>query len=240
MESNPEVPWRIRDVVFVFLLTLLFGSGAAVVVGAAVHSDLLSQRVATAVLLPLSPILLGGVCVAYAALRTAHPARLLLGRTERAGRELGLGVLLGLAATVGQVLVVQLAEALFRVSVDDVQVPLREAALDPGLRPVLFLGAVVLAPLAEELFFRGMAYRALARRIGRVGGVLLSAAFFGVAHLSLDAPPGASGVLFAVTFLLGVLLASLLERRQSLLAPIAVHATFNLVSLSALVLESAQ
>ena len=50
---------------------------------------------------------------------------------------------------------------------------------------LLVLMVVVLAPMAEELFFRGLALRALEARMARRVALIASAAFFGLTHLQL-------------------------------------------------------
>ena len=50
---------------------------------------------------------------------------------------------------------------------------------------LLVLMVVVLAPMAEELFFRGMALRALEARMARRVALVASAAFFGLTHFQL-------------------------------------------------------
>jgi membrane protease YdiL (CAAX protease family) len=84
---------------------------------------------------------------------------------------------------------------------------------------------ILLAPFAEELFFRGFLYRGLRRRFSTWPAAVISGAIFGLAHYQnpsyLLLIPGLAVV--------GVSLALLLEWRQSLLATMAAHATFNLV-----------
>ena len=58
--------------------------------------------------------------------------------------------------------------------------------------------ATVLAPLYEELVFRGVLLPALVTRFGAVAGVAITSALFAVAHLSL--------VEFAPLFVLGIVL----------------------------------
>lgn len=66
--------------------------------------------------------------------------------------------------------------------------PLLELVLNSHNRPALAcfaFTAVVLAPLFEEMIFRGVLLPVATRQLGPVWGVLLSAAVFAVAHLSL-------------------------------------------------------
>ena len=59
--------------------------------------------------------------------------------------------------------------------------------------------AVVMAPLFEEIFFRGFLFRGFSSSWGWVAGAVVSAAIFGIAHLQLD--------VFVPLFALGFMLA---------------------------------
>ncbi len=96
----------------------------------------------------------------------------------------------------------------------------------PGLLTVaLWCSAVVIAPLAEECFFRGILQTFLVRFFRHRGrAILLSATLFAAVHASV--PHTVPALL-----LLGVLLGYLYERTGSLTGPILVHALFNLKTL---------
>ncbi len=82
----------------------------------------------------------------------------------------------------------------------------------------------VVAPVCEELFFRGYLFGALRRR-GLLLATVVSAAAFGLAHAA-SAPLGFIVPLAA----LGAILALLYERTGSLYPPIALHALNNSVA----------
>ncbi len=89
----------------------------------------------------------------------------------------------------------------------------------------IWAGAVVLAPVMEELFFRGLVQTYLGEVLrGRWRAVLGSAAAFGLVH---SFQPQAT---VALAFL-GVLLGFVYERTGSLVWPILIHAAFNLKTL---------
>jgi membrane protease YdiL (CAAX protease family) len=90
-----------------------------------------------------------------------------------------------------------------------------------ALGPIFILAA----PFAEELFFRGFLYRGLRRRFSLWPAALISGAIFGLAHY--QAPSYL--LLIPGLAVVGVGLALLFEWRQSVLATMAAHATFNLV-----------
>jgi uncharacterized protein len=84
---------------------------------------------------------------------------------------------------------------------------------------------VALAPLAEEAFFRGFLYKGLRRRFSVWPAALISASFFGLVHFA-----GLDFLLIIPSLIVvGVVLALVYERQQSLMASVAAHATFNLI-----------
>jgi len=84
---------------------------------------------------------------------------------------------------------------------------------------LLLLSSAVLAPISEEVFFRGFTFYTFKRRYGTVRAAALSSALFTVLHLDpLWFPP---------IYCVGVVLAFLYDWRQSLVAPMIAHAAFN-------------
>jgi membrane protease YdiL (CAAX protease family) len=95
------------------------------------------------------------------------------------------------------------------------------AMLEPW---AVVISIVILAPIAEEVFFRGVVFNAWLREGGRRWAYIGSAALFAAIHLSL--------LSFLPIFLLGLALAWVYERKGNLLAPIAMHATVNGISVA--------
>jgi membrane protease YdiL (CAAX protease family) len=83
----------------------------------------------------------------------------------------------------------------------------------------LLLAGVVLAPLGEEIFFRGFFFQALRGRYGWVKAMLISAAVFAIFHLQL--------VALIPTFLLGCVLALAYQRSNSIWPGIILHFLVN-------------
>ena len=132
----------------------------------------------------------------------------------------GWGVLAWIGSTIAIVAVGWLLEQLG-------QPPQPEAAeraiamLDPW---VVIVAVVILAPVAEEIFFRGIVFNAWLREAGRRWAYIGSAGLFAAIHLSL--------LSLLPIFLLGLALAWVYERKGNLLAPIAMHATVNGISVA--------
>ncbi|MDE3092071.1 MAG: CPBP family intramembrane metalloprotease, partial [Chloroflexota bacterium] len=93
------------------------------------------------------------------------------------------------------------------------------------------VAAAVVAPIAEETFFRGFVYGGLRGRIGVIGAMVVSTLFFTALHFSIDQ--------FIPIFFLGLFLAFLYEKTGSLYPGILLHATNNAISLVVFALLSA-
>jgi membrane protease YdiL (CAAX protease family) len=91
---------------------------------------------------------------------------------------------------------------------------------------LIVLFAIVVAPVCEELFFRGFAYPALKQRWGIWVALTTVSAAFAVIHLHLSS----LGPLFALAIGLGLSY----ELTGSLLAPITMHALFNAANVAVL------
>lgn len=88
---------------------------------------------------------------------------------------------------------------------------------------LLVASTVVLAPLTEELFFRGLFLRGLQGRFGPVVAAVVSAVVFAAVHLDAMAAPG--------LFVFGLLAAALALATGRLGPSWAFHAGFNLTTL---------
>jgi membrane protease YdiL (CAAX protease family) len=89
---------------------------------------------------------------------------------------------------------------------------------------------IAVAPVAEELFFRGFLYQAFRNSFGVWPGAILSGLVFGVIHFEF----------FKLVQLatLGVILALLFERTRSLWPPIMLHAINNTLAFIYLMADS--
>jgi membrane protease YdiL (CAAX protease family) len=106
-----------------------------------------------------------------------------------------------------------------------------EVAAQPhslGQLSMLGLIGVVLAPLTEEMFFRGLLLEWLQQRLASLPSALITAAIFALWHLRFLGHPGMAGwIATAVIAAMGLLCALWAQRTHSLRAPAAAHATYN-------------
>jgi len=90
------------------------------------------------------------------------------------------------------------------------------------------LSVAVVAPLAEECFFRGLLLRSWSREYGTVRAVIVSSLLFGLMHVDV-----LGGFVFAIV------MCALYAKYRSIWAPTIAHAATNVVGWILTVLESA-
>lgn len=89
--------------------------------------------------------------------------------------------------------------------------------MDEGL--VAVLSACVLAPVLEEMLFRGVILRSFLLQYSRTKAILVSSLLFGIAHLNVYQ--------LATAFAIGIVAGWLYERCRSLWPCILLHAAYN-------------
>ena len=95
---------------------------------------------------------------------------------------------------------------------------------------LIFLTGIGIAPLVEEIFFRGFLFPGLRERNGWIAAALISAALFAGVHLQPIAMPP--------IFLMGLIFAYLYQRTGSIWPGVIMHMMTNTLSLGAAYLIS--
>ncbi len=211
------VPWRALDAFWVFLIHIVI---TGVIVG--MFAVRFGGDTLTTIAILLSEIVLIATTFVWIGVRHGRgPAALGLRRVTPGN--VGLGVALGLGglfvAGIVSFAVISILESVQGTPVEQPeQIPLEG---DPAREILVLLGisVVVLAPIAEEIFFRGLLFSGLRRWMRAWPAVLASSAIFAVTHII--------PLVMAPIFALGILLAWVVERRRSIVPAIAAHMTFN-------------
>ena len=99
---------------------------------------------------------------------------------------------------------------------------LAEGLYNAEIQVVSYLAVAILAPIAEELVYRGLVYRRIRDYLGVKSATFISAAIFGLVHGNV--------IQFLFAFLIGLALAAVYERYKTIWAPIAGHIFVNLFS----------
>lgn len=213
--GRSSVPWKPVDHWVGILMLVLID--AALLIAA---SQGLGARVvqnAGLVLVQLSYLVPLIVIFAY---RRANPLALGFGPFDWNTLGLGCGLLI---ASYLVILGHNIVLTLLGVNTQGEQILQLFGALDSPLWFIVV--GVIVAPIVEELFFRGFLFQGFRQRYGWVNGALLSSAVFAVAHLD--------PVALIPTFILGMLLAYMYHRTDSVWIPILLHVLVNGMGLCA-------
>lgn len=95
---------------------------------------------------------------------------------------------------------------------------------------IQLLTAGIVAPIVEELIFRGLVYRRTKKMTGTIAAAILSAALFGVFHGNWVQAPYA--------FIIGIVAVFVYEKFKSIVAPIMLHMSANILSVLIMTLAS--
>ncbi len=172
----------------------------------------------TVVILTVTQLgLLGSASLFVAAPQALAGVRLLPERGLWRSVVLGLG--LSIPAWIGAQLIGAVIIRLLELVGMRPDAGVAEEALARADPAILVVALVIVAPIAEEIFFRGVVYNAWLREYGPTRALSGSAVLFGFIHGSV--------FLFVPILALGVVLALVYRRTGSLPAAIALHAGFN-------------
>jgi membrane protease YdiL (CAAX protease family) len=106
-----------------------------------------------------------------------------------------------------------------------------EEAVGWAARVAVVVVSVVLAPISEELVFRGVLLQAVGRRLSARWAAVVTAAAFALTHLALDFHAATA---VPALFIMGWVLAAAVQRSGRLTPAVAAHMGFNLVGVLAL------
>lgn len=225
----PVAPWRPVEA----LLVALAGFGLGAVLSMFVSAVVTDRGLRAVLVIAMFGLSLGAATVAWVAILHPGGVRALGLGSRRPIRDLAMGLLAGVALYVLTVrFVAPLVFTIVSLFTGGEVTPPQQDILPshPERAEIVVAGisAIVAAPIGEELFFRGFLFGALRRRLRFLGAAPISAAAFGLVHVL--------PLLIPLMFVVGLGLASLYERRGSLLASIAAHAAFNVIGFTLLVL----
>ncbi len=151
-------------------------------------------------------------------------------RLRFSGPDVGIGVLVGAGMLLVAGLAAFVAETI--VGLDDSSEADNTQFLDdaqgtPWLY-VLIFAVVIGAPVAEEIFFRGLTLRAIEKRFDTFWAIVGSTIIFTLPHFIGSGWQG-TVVLFSAIGSVGAILGVLAVKRDNLTAPITAHMLFNSV-----------
>lgn len=196
------VPFTVADGFLLFAWTIVgqFVLGIPLAgIGFLIGADPQDAGPATLLLVNVTFIGILFTTIAYLRLRRRLSWHL-LGPVRPAWRHVGWGVLAG----VGGFLSIQLTLGLILTLLGEDDVPEQELlGMTDGTTSIVLLvfATVVMAPLVEEVVFRGVLFQALRRKLGLWPGAIISSLAFGFIHVEVIGVEALPAALIAVVLL---------------------------------------
>ena len=160
----------------------------------------------------------------------AHERRLATAVKHSLGGTLGLGLVLGIGIVIGSVTLIAAGTLVDDGLADRLEERATEIGPEPWQVVLMVVALVVLAPLGEELVFRGLLLRGLVRRLSFWPAALVSAVLFAAAH-----PDAYTIWPRAIALTATGLVLAWLYRWRGYWAAVTAHATVNGVAAVALI-----
>jgi membrane protease YdiL (CAAX protease family) len=130
-------------------------------------------------------------------------------------------VLLGLVALAAVLMIAGVGATLSGQEMPEFMTETFRSARDAGVLPLFLFSFAVLAPVQEELFFRGFLYRGLAPAIGPWPTITLTSAVWAVVHMQY------AWFFVGEIFLLGVVFGWLRKKSDSTILTMLLHGGMN-------------
>ncbi len=213
----PNLGQALSLLLIVFLLMLLFS--ALILMALGVNQTTLSNANGD----HLAITIVGSMLFSYALLFYISKSYLrqnFLSQLNISLSSISLAIFLGLLAAL---FVLQL-QSWFPAS-DSLQTSISQALnSEPWAVVLVFISVIIIAPIGEEYLFRGILFDSLNKQWSLLTATLLSSIIFTLFHLF---EYHQYWVAWFAVFCLAVMLAILRHTSQSMLNPIAMHATYN-------------
>ena len=217
-----EIGWTPRDIGRSLLIGIVFGLGVSFIAGFWMVLLGLSFWEPIPVSVVTMVFYAGFFCGAYLPLRQRRGLSMRdVGFVPTAVRTLVLmvPVYIGMVILVG-LFITATAPLVGQPPATEQQLALSQNVSLSGVEAaLLFVDVALVVPFVEEFFFRGLVYRYLRARKSASWAVLISAGLFAVAHPYLPLMPA--------IFLIGAVLALVVERYRSLYPAVVLHALTN-------------
>jgi len=222
-----EKPWRVEAVLLLcagmFMVLFLGVLGAALMKGSDAPADFIGFVVSTVVGQFIVLVLIHFFLKAHGmswrdllGLRNPRLVSIIL-------FALGTAVVATAVMSTLNALIIKAITLVYKTPENQIPVQVLEKSTEPAQRVVFALAAIVMAPLVEEILFRGILYPLLKHRGHPRLALWGTSLLFASIHIHLAS--------FIPLFLFGLILIWIYERTDTLLAPILTHATFNTIQL---------
>ncbi|PRX33570.1 hypothetical protein BX659_10397 [Orenia metallireducens] len=236
MVERESTAWNLYDIILVLILTFTLTSLIFLIIESVIGYLVIDEFILSIRVLILNfvqAILLGGLTLSILKIKYRLALKDVGFNLNDLGNVLKYGIIGGILIC----LLITLLNNFIYLIIDNlwgIEAPAQEVIknlLESESSLLFFLNGlliVIVAPITEEIFFRGFIYPYCKSKLGKWKGILLSALFFALAHASIW--------LFFPTFLGGIILANIYEKTKSIYSCMLAHGVWNMIIVSLLYL----
>ncbi|WP_018250198.1 CPBP family intramembrane glutamic endopeptidase [Orenia marismortui] len=227
--QRDKTTWRLTDIIAVLFLTFVFTSVIFLLVEWIINclfSSNLMLLIRPLILNSIQALLLAGLTLLIIKIRYKVSLKDFGFNLNNSKEIIKYGIIGGILICS----IITFLNNLIHILIDNffgIQAPTQQviqSLLSSQNQLLFFLHSILIilvAPLTEEIFFRGFIYPYCKVKLGKAKGIFLSGLIFGLAHSSIW--------LLVPTFLGGVILALIYERTKSLYSCIIAHSIWNMI-----------
>lgn len=214
------VPWGLLDILFVYIFLFAFSIffiGTLINLGANVDNPLFAIVIQVVISMMIIGLIYGIVVIRYKC-----SFQEIFGISKKnLGKHFQMGIWVAIFLALGTTLISMIISQFTPV---EPQNPYLKYS--PEKIKIISILAIFIAPIVEELFFRGFIQPALYRYVGIYGGILITAIIFGMSHSQYLHYQQA---LIAVTFI-GLILGYVRYKTNSIMPAVFAHLLNNLLA----------
>lgn len=222
----PDATWNYKEALLIFFAAGIIGVVLSLIVRASlpVHLSALEESI---VFVFVSSVLLYACLLTgvFTSVKRIHykPLTALGLNLDSISKDSLFGLRIGVPLFIGALLLGYLSQLIIKPTKTDVLVEsvtkISSGSISGWAFSLLVVALVVLAPICEEIFFRGYMYPIMRNKMASGTAMLLNGVIFAAAHLEIAG--------FLPRMLLGYGLAYMYEKNRSLTSPIIGHALYN-------------
>jgi len=234
MVDRESTAWNLYDIILILILTFILTSVIFLIIESVIGYLVINDFILSIRILILNfvqAILLGGLTLSVLKVKYGLSLKDVGFNLSNLGSILRYGIIGGilicLLITLLNNFIYLIIDSFWGIEPPEQQVI--QNLLESESNLLFFLNGVlivVVAPITEEIFFRGFIYPYCKSKMGKWKGILLSASLFALAHGSIW--------LFLPTFLGGVILANIYEKTKSIYSCMLAHGVWNMIIVSLL------
>ncbi|MEM2740111.1 MAG: CPBP family glutamic-type intramembrane protease [Candidatus Bathyarchaeia archaeon] len=223
-KDRDDITWSVSDVFKVLLLSFLVFIPSIIAIATFTYIilsniDLFGSFLTSFTFISLFHVILLSFTIFYLKRRGGSFKSIGFKKADR--RAVAVGIVSGLITVIANILISMLLQPIIGAS--PIQEEMYKLISKPSMQIAMAIFSIIIAPLVEEVYFRGFSYQAFRKSWGVKMAIPLCSIFFSILHMDPWSIPN--------TFIAGMILTLVYEKTRNLNATVVAHSVNNLLAL---------